>query len=1065
MEIAFYIMYVVVTLFSSRKLTYEFSVPKYAIITTFLTFMSLMVLMKTLKREKLTIKFNLAHAAFFSFAISALISTVNVYRYNPVYFRYSFDIAIYVLLTFFTSIFISNFFDSKDRIKRFLTVSVALAGFVAFDALLNFYGGIDIFLGRIGNPFSRASVKATIGNVNFVSNYLSLNLPLALYLIASTKFKKKEASVVKVIASVSALLTISGILVGQTRSLYVANIISLGIFLTFYQVFRRKKATEKVDKEVSEMSRTLTIFVMIAASILIVLYNIPTPLNGYGRVSPAERIQAVAQVSSWHERLLSWLSSVYQWKEHRILGTGIGTYQLFTINYMGDVMEDHPTLIYGWNNFKRTHNDYLQVLGEMGIVGFASIIFLALSLGALFFKILKKVTTRDDLLLFLALSSSFLTFMMHSAFSFPAHLLPNGFLAMAVSSAAVGVYFYRGMEKEIRRPLVVLLGSIVLLVGGASTYLKWNYFISEVYFKQGNAAYLSIRKVEEDISKLNSYERQLKDALEELNSLTGRYSYLKPNEFKRFVMKQNLPVKPSDLELEKLRLETIQKEKQKLQDTLQKVLSYRKQLLDQRVKLYRKAKEYFLKSVETNKAYGRSYFYLAVLAASEFRVNELKNLLKTKEDYEKFFGQDLDEYQRVILPDAKKTDLEFLKNQSLSTLNTFGTDNLLTAQALLDSVSLYLSSLKSFNERNTYKGLATRYVGLHQIMKVLLNNSQNDLMKKAFAERTSEYFDKFVKYVKITIHNLPGAWNRFPDWKHYDLRKAVAGQDIYRYFATKAAEAQPLTVQKNREFLFYLAEKEIWAVENMNRVGVWGVPDGVFDFLHAMPFEYITLKNQQEALFAFEEVLKLYEESYRRTKESLSRYEKEAEKRVENTLNSLKEYLANDFGEEYSSRFEELFKGLFEDFKYLNWLSINVQEMNKLITEKNYTYKLNPWRDLLLKRLNDFEDYMKQRNLESSKINEVLSKIYNDLIDLKEVLVFERYVRFLAHYRLLLNDAEHFLKSLENAYNTAIDEQWKIILEDWSVNLLSDEKFETKDQVLQRLKKFEEFLENLENTI
>ena len=1065
MEILFYIMYVVVALFSSRKLTYEFSVPKYALITVFLSVMFFMILMKILRKEKLEIRFNMAHVAFFAFAISALLSTINVYRDNPVYFRYSFDIAIYVLLMFFTSIFISNFFVTKERIRRFLTVSVALAGFIAFDALLNFYGGVDVFLGSVGSPFSRATVKATIGNVNFVSNFLSLNLPLAIYLIASADFKRKEASVIKVIASVSALLIVSGILVSQTRSLYVANIISLCIFSVFYMIFRKKKVSKETDREVLSMSKALTTFVLIASIVLVVLYNLPTPLNGYGMVSPAGRIQAVAEVSSWHERLLSWFSSIYQWRTHKILGTGIGTYQILTINYMGDVIEDHPILMYGWNNFKRTHNDYLQVLGEMGIVGFVSVVFLALSLGILFFKIIRRITVRDDLLLFLALASSFITFMMHSAFSFPAHLLPNGFLVMTIASIAVGGYFYGGKKAEIQRKKAVVFGTIVLLVGVVSAYLKWNYFISEVYFKWGNSAYLSIRKVEEDMAKLDNYEQQVKTAMEELSSLSGRYSYLKPDEFKKFVESQNLSMKPSSSEVERLRLETIQKERQKLQNMLQQIASYRDQLTNQRVELYNKAKEYFLKSVQVNKTYGRSYFYLASLATSEYRIDELKAKLKTKEDYKAFFEQNFDDYQKVIFPDVKKTDLTFLENASLSTINDLGEDNLITAQVLLDSVSLYLSSLKSFNERNTYRGLATRYVGLHQIMKILFSKAQDDLIQKAFAELTSRYFDSFTNYAKLTVKILPGAWNRFPDWKNYDLRKAVAGQDIYRYFATKAAEAQPLTVQKNREFLFYLAEKEIWAVESMSKAGVWGVPDGVLDFLHAMPFEYASSNNRQEALFVSEDVLKIYNESYRNTKESISMYESRAEKTFESVLEELKEYLESNLGKEYANQFEKLFKDLFESFKNLNWLSINVQEMNKFISEKNYTYKLNPWAELLVERMKNFESYMKQRNVEASRISEVLSRIYNDLYELRDVLVFERYIRFLEHYRLILNDVKNYLNTLKRAYSVASDDEWKMILEDWSVNLWNDEKFETKDQVMERLKKSEEFLKTIEESL
>ncbi|PLV58281.1 O-antigen ligase [Thermotoga sp. KOL6] len=1065
MEIVFYAMYSVVALFSSRKLTYEFSVPKYAIITAFLVIVFIMTLWKLSKKEKVEIKFTMAHFAFFTFSISALLSTINVYRDNPLYFRYSIDIAIYVLLMAITSLFISNFFVTKERIKRFLVVSVALAGFIAFDALLNFYGGFDVFLGKIGSPFSRGTIKGTIGNVNFVSNFLSLNLPLALYLVAGVDFRKKEASIVKVIAAVSALLMISGILIGQTRSLYVANIISLSIFLMFYLIFREKKELVKVNKEVLGMSKALTVFVLIAAFVLIVLYTIPSPLNGYGEVSPTERIQAVAETSSWHERLLSWLSSIYQWRDHKIFGTGIGTYQLLTISYMGDVMEDHPTLIYGWNNFKRTHNDYLQVLGEMGIVGFIAVIFLAISLAILFFKILSRITSRDDLLLFLALASSFLTFMMHSAFSFPAHLLPNGFLAVSVASIAVGGYFYSGRKLVVNRKQAFVFSMIVLLISLVSAYLKWNYFISEVYFKQGNAAYLSIRKVEEDLSNLDSYERQIKESFEELNSLTGRYSYLKPDEFKKFVMKQNLPLKPTDLEIEKLRVETIQKERQKLQSALQRISAYRSQLLSQRLELYKKAKEYLLKSVEINKTYGRSYFYLALLAASQFRLDELKSHLKEKEDYLKFFDQNFDEYQKVILPDVKKTDLIFLGNLEFSDFEVLGTDDLITAQVFLDSISLYLSSLKSFNERNTYRGLATRYAGLHQVAKVLLSKSQIDLLKKAFAERASEYYNEFVRYAKITVHNLPGAWNRFPDWKHYDLRKAVAGQDIYRYFATKAAEIQPLTVQKNRDFLFYLAEKEIWAVGNMQKVGVWGVPDGVLDFLHAMPFEYMSSGNHQEALFTFEKVLNLYKKSYTEIKNLFTRYELAADTSFGKTIDRLHLYLESVLGREEADQFKTLFENLLERFKNLNWLSINAQEMKRFITEKNYSYKLNPWQDLIVEQLRKFEDYVKQKGIDITKISEILSKIFNNLVGLKDVLVLERYVRFLDHYRLLFNDVSHYLQSLESAYSTANDEQWKVILEDWSVNLLGGERFETKEQVMEYLKHVKETMKGIEEIL
>ena len=50
------------------------------------------------------------------------------------------------------------------------------AAVVAFDALLNFYLGVDIFLGKVGEPFARLLQDQRLGNPNFVSDYMGMTI-------------------------------------------------------------------------------------------------------------------------------------------------------------------------------------------------------------------------------------------------------------------------------------------------------------------------------------------------------------------------------------------------------------------------------------------------------------------------------------------------------------------------------------------------------------------------------------------------------------------------------------------------------------------------------------------------------------------------------------------------------------------------------------------------------------------------------------------------------------------------------------------------------------------------
>ncbi len=903
-EIFFQVLYVIVALFAHKKLTYEFSVPKYAIFSLGFSILLSIALIRMLKREKLKIEVNLGHILLLGFALTSLISTINVAIDRPFYFFYSIDIALYTLLNAFAAVYITNYFKDKDRIVRFLLVMIATAGFIALDALYNFYTGKDFFLGRVGSPFNRASIKATIGNTIFVANYLGMVIPTTVYFLMSYDFglrmKKGRRGVLgiilgKVLALVSLILMIITVIVSQTRSEYGGVFLTNLFFFILYgyylwRVKGKDRAKERIEEEDPELARklslvqkTLAIVAIVSVAFFVILYSIPSPLTGEGRFTIGRRVEAMFSASSWDERILAWLSSYYQWKDEkfdpddiervrkflpvgesaaekvalalrRLFGRGIGTYQILTINYMGDIVKEHPRFIWGWNNFKRTHNDYFQVLGETGVVGLFFILALLLYLVVYLFRTLKRLDDKDDALLFIALAMGFADFAIQSFFSFPGHLLPNTLGAIFLASSALSRHFnkdgWMSFEISFKKGSFAVFAVSLMILSFVSMGLRWNYFISEVNFKAGNTKYLTLMKVKDLRGQISSEERKIGSREDLMRILDGKVRKVSESLIGRKktdeIWEEFAHLKPSQ------KFSIVERE------------------------IYYEAKERLMRCLSMNHAYGKAYFYLAALSVWYHRVSDLSSSLKTDEDFEKFLAQDFDDFQHFIHPDEKRTDLlniwkELDENSKKSLRNAF-----LNFQVILDSISLYETSLLVFNERNTYKALAQRFAILDRysrsIIGYLSRLKDGARLAGEFQKMSEDYYRDFVKYAKTIIHNIPGSWNRFPDWKNYDIRKAMAGQDIYKTMAKINATLKVPIDPEYQDFLKWLAEKESWATDKMRDMGVWGVPDMIYDYVRAVSYAYLTIGDATSSALWMDYALDLYSKHIEDSLKELEKY-------------------------------------------------------------------------------------------------------------------------------------------------------------------------------------------------
>lgn len=1018
-EALLHISIIVIALLANRSITYEFSVPKYAFAALFALIMAFLLVFEWAKKGKfeLAVYLSFANILWFVFAGFALLSTVHVLRNNPYYFRYSIDIALYTLLTAFMALYFSNRVSDKRTMTRLLLTFLASGMVVAIDSLLNFYTGTSIFFGRIGVPFDRATIRASVGNVIFVTNYLGMLLPVSLYFMLSDDYgwenaKKREYVMVKVFSLIYFLLSLVVITVGQTRSEYIALAIMLSLFSGFYLIYRKgkEKQLSLFSEQLKRFNRVIFTLLVVLSIVVLIVYNTKNPLTGEGRISLVERFAPQIFASNAEERLLAWLSSIEQWKESKLIGTGIGTYQILAIEELAKVMEKHPRFLYVWNNFKRTHNDYFQVLGEMGILGFSTIVILAVLLGLYALNRFRKLQRLDDFLLFLSMSVGFVGFMIQSFFSFPAHLLPNSLLAVFYASVATGAYFNSNEDnflswKVTLRGLKLSLALVIMLFTVISaTYLKWNYFVSEIYFKSGSSSYNLIASLDSEKSALEQLEKDIIARLKELEDLSGQFVGLRPENFKI----ENL----DPVEVEKRRINQIVSIRKSLESDLEKVrnrLRQVQQLQSQHLKL---AKENLLKSVSINHTYGKSHFYLASLCLRGDRVSLLSNALRQGKT--SVLTQNFDDYHKAIAPQFKSSDLLFLMELKKLYPDSVSEDTLANIQVLLDSCALFKTSLLSFNERNTYKALASRYAILANIVKQVrqqLSYLLQDGEARTFLNRLDElyvkYRNEFVHWATGTVYRLPGSWSRYPEWKNPDTVRAARGEDIYRLLAVQMLSIEPLVSDVTIDFLSNLARKEIWACEAMAAKGVWAVPDGVAPVLLVST---LALREQDPA--RAEQLLKAMKEDYRPSYDRISKefqrldLKSEIEKYLSVVSSAIAQVLTKeDVPSVRIEAIQSIIKGLanqIEDqLRSANWKSVISNELTAL-RNGDVTKVYSLISNLPGALFNELQRLVAGTVKDQNRLNQILQDVTAVLNDVPlNLKLWERYSRFVAFYGVL----------------------------------------------------------------
>jgi len=325
------------------------------------------------------------------FLALAIVSAIfSIYRYDSILELYK--IINYILIYYI----VVNNINTREKIKRIAIVIIAVGCLLSITGLIQYLGGLS--------DHSRQFLSGPYVNHNHFAGYLELVIPLSIgmLLIPVDRGKKIILTYCSIIMVVALALTMSR---GGWTGL-VCSLLVMGFLLA-----RRESYSKKVYI-------VLSFVIIIGFTLTIIALN---PL--------IERLSTVEDISknlyTYDLRMRTWHGTVRMIKDHPFTGTGIGTFAIAFPKYRVPGLQG--LLVH-------THNDYLQVVSEMGIFVLGIIIWLIFSTLRAGFKTFFRTRSNFKQGITLGATAGIVAILIHSFVDFNLHIPANAILFTVVAA-------------------------------------------------------------------------------------------------------------------------------------------------------------------------------------------------------------------------------------------------------------------------------------------------------------------------------------------------------------------------------------------------------------------------------------------------------------------------------------------------------------------------------------------------------------------------------------------------------------------------------------------------------
>jgi len=389
------------------------------------------------------------------------------------YIRTKLDIFVIALLfTCFISLVVS-----VNRFVSFRAVYLLLGCVMVYYSAVNsiskakdigyfsfFTGLVCLFVSVAGISqyiwFKADRVDAFFPNPNFLGGFLAAGIGFLLYDILSKK------GTIRIFYAVSAVLSFICLLLTKSRGALLAFGIIL-VFFLFALIILKKK---KIVKEPVRFWTTVSILVVIGILI--------TPLNPVVKRAARDGVYDDAAYS----RGKIAVSAFKLFKDRPFLGYGLNTFKDIAPKYRfpeGGTIGNYTRVAH------HAHNEYLQTMAELGVLGAGLILVFLFVLVNRFITIIKNTKDKGKIFTACAVFTSLTGLFAHALVDFNFHCLPTLIFFVLLTGVLFSGYFTSKKALAAEKPnyfkfkiFAALLVSIFMLLAGMS-YLSVYFYKME----------------------------------------------------------------------------------------------------------------------------------------------------------------------------------------------------------------------------------------------------------------------------------------------------------------------------------------------------------------------------------------------------------------------------------------------------------------------------------------------------------------------------------------------------------------------------------------------------------
>jgi len=379
------------------------------------------------------------------------------------------------LVYFILYFLVINNVESENEFDLFLKIFIITSFIVSMYTILHYYGLIP-YLREFG------PVVSPIGQKNWTSNYIAL-----IFFIVFSFFLLEPLKKNKILYFLMLTINYIAWMICQSRGIWISIFVTLIIALCLIFKFSFSK--------IFKVNKKWLITLLFTFLIITVIYSTDNPLNKSAITVTDRAISTFDEKDpSINTRLFIWNTTLSMIKEKPILGSGIGSFKMNYLNYQAERLKDKPYYIKYYSNARETHNEYLQIGAELGMVGlgiFLLIFFIFFLVVIKYFN--QEKNDRKKIIIF-GLLLGVICFLIHSLFTFPLHVPALGsafFIIIGLTIAYIKNSDSSYTDKKIKRLKIInsnLKIIIIVIILFISCFIIFNivikpYIAELAYFK------------------------------------------------------------------------------------------------------------------------------------------------------------------------------------------------------------------------------------------------------------------------------------------------------------------------------------------------------------------------------------------------------------------------------------------------------------------------------------------------------------------------------------------------------------------------------------------------------